>query len=236
MANLCENMEYQLKRSKRKTISISFDKEAKLIVRAPEWVPLAEIEAFLIKKAEWIEATRRRLLRQKKEELSTRLRLENGDEVPYLGKKLVLTVIREDRKSGRVKRVDERLLLFVPYAADHEYCRGQLEKWFRKEASVVIGRRARLFADLLSVSYKDIRIKDQKSCWGSCSAQGNMNFNWRIMMAPQEVCDYVILHELCHLRFMDHSREFWELMGRICADYKRRRAWLKENASELYLL
>lgn len=160
--------------------------------------------------------------------------LENGDILYYLGDKKTLTVIREPRTRARVRGVKDRILMWVPYEADFAYKKEQLEKWYRKEAFAIISRKAEEFAGLLSADFKMIRIKDQKSRWGSCSSKGNLNFNWRIIMAPEVVCDYVIIHELCHLVFMDHSAHFWNLVESICPDYRQCKKWLKEKGNLLY--
>lgn len=226
---------YQLIRSKRKTLSVSFDQNIHLIVKAPMWVSRKEIEAFLTEKEEWITATKKRLKNARQKELLTRLQLENGDVTGYLGEKLSLTVIREERTRTKIKRFENRLLLWVPCEADYDYRRKQLEKWYRKEAFSVISRKTAEYAGMLGVSFEKIHIKDQKSRWGSCSGMKNLNFNWRILMAPEEVCDYVIIHELCHLRFMDHSVNFWELVSEFCPEYQQRKAWLKEHGKDLYV-
>lgn len=160
--------------------------------------------------------------------------LENGDILYYLGDKRVLTVIREPRTRAKVKGVMDRILMWVPYEADFAYKKEHLEKWYRKEAFAVISRKAEEFARLLSVDFETIRIKDQQSRWGSCSSKRNLNFNWRIIMAPEPVCDYVIIHELCHLVFMDHSANFWNLVESICPDYRQYKKWLKEKGRRLY--
>lgn len=227
-------IEYQLIRSRRKTITISFDKACNLVVKAPMWVPKSRIEAFVKEKEEWILATKIRLMRAKEESEKTRLSLENGDELYFLGDKRILGVIREDRKRAKVVCAKGRILLYVPYDADYEYKREQLEKWYRKEAATLLAEKAEEFAEILQVSYADIRIKDQKSRWGSCSSKGNLNFNWRIVMAPEPVCDYVVIHELCHLVHLDHSAKFWKLVESICPDYEQYKKWLKVNGAGLY--
>lgn len=227
-------MDYQLIRSKRKTIAISFDENCQLIVKAPIWVGKSRIEAFLSEKAEWIEATRTRLLRAKEEASKTRIKLENGDILYFLGEKRNLSVIREERIRGKVVSSMGRIVLHVPYEADYAYKREQLERWYRKEAQQMIAEKAAEFAGRLKVSYEDIRIKDQKSRWGSCSSKGNLNFNWRIIMAPETVCDYVIIHELCHLVYLNHSEKFWSLVESICPEYKQYKKWLKDYGSRLY--
>lgn len=227
-------IDYQLIRSKRKTITLSFDEECNLLVKAPMWVSKSRIESFVKEKEEWIKATRIRLIRAREEKIKSRLQLENGDELYFLGEKRTLRVIREDRKRAKVVCAMDNLLLYVPYDADYEYKRDQLEKWYRKEASIILTEKAEEFAEKLQVSYADIKIKDQKSRWGSCSSKGNLNFNWRIVMAPEPVCDYVVIHELCHLKYLDHSPRFWNLVERICPDYEQYKKWLKINGAGLY--
>lgn len=228
-------MQYQLIKSKRKTIAISFDRDGNLVVKAPYFVRKYEIEAFLLEKSEWIESTRIRLMRAGEEEKKLRLKLESGDELYYLGEKKILTVVREERKRAKINCVMDRLLLYVPYEADYTYKKEQLEKWYRKKAAEVLEDKANAFAGRIGVCFKDIRIKDQKSRWGSCSSKGNLNFNWRIIMAPEPVCDYVVIHELCHLVYMNHSEDFWRLVFTYCSEYKQCRKWLKENGKRLYL-
>lgn len=227
-------MQYKLIRSKRKTISISFDDDVNVIVKAPNWISKAQINSFVSEKEDWIIATRVRLINAKRSELKERLQLINGDELPFLDGKLMLTVIREGRKTGKVKQIQNRLLMWVPYDADYELKRSLVEKWYRKQAAELISQKTYQFANQLGVQYKDISIKDQKSRWGSCSSKGNLNFNFRIMMAPEKVCDYVIWHELCHLVHMNHSEAFWKLVSSNCSNYKISRQWLKENVKKLY--
>lgn len=227
-------MQYILTRSKRKTIAISFDGDGNLCVKAPFRVSKRVIESFLDEKKEWIEATAVRLKNQRIKEAAERMQLDNGDVLFYLGEALTITVIRENRQRGKVVRVNDRLILTVPYAADYEYKKNLLEKWFRREAAEVLQRKAAEFAKLLSVSYEDIKIKDQKSRWGSCSSKGNLNFNFRIIMAPEKVCDYVVKHELCHLVYLDHSEAFWSLLTSMHPETAECRRWLKENSKKLY--
>lgn len=163
------------------------------------------------------------------------LKLENGDALFYLGEKRTLTVIREERKRARVVSALNRLILYVPYEADYEYKRKELEKWYRKEAAVVLENKAAGYAQQMHVYFKELHIKDQKSRWGSCSSRGSLNFNWRILMAPKPVCDYVLIHELCHLNHMNHSKDFWQMVERYCPEYKQYKLWLKENIRQLYL-
>jgi len=108
-----------------------------------------------------------------------------------------------------------------------------LKKVFVKIARETINERLSFYSRIIGVTYNDVRIKEQKTRWGSCSKKGNLNFNWRIIMAPPWVTDYVIIHELCHLRFLDHSKRYWSMVESYMPDYKKARQWLKENGAKL---
>ena len=226
-------MNYQLIKSNRKTIAISFDRDGNLVVKAPLCVGNRDIEDFVRQKSEWIEATALRLKRAREKEAALRPRLQNTDALPYLGDTRILTVICEDRQRAKVISVPGRLILHVPYEADYEYRRSALEQWYRRQAQIVIGEKAREFAALLSVSYGAVRIKDQRSRWGSCSGKGNLNFHWKLILMPPEVLDYVVVHELAHRKEMNHSERFWRIVGSFLPDYKECRKWLRENGRKV---
>ena len=113
--------------------------------------------------------------------------------------------------------------------------RDALEKRYREAARSYFPERVQYYAAILQVTYGNITIRDQKTRWGSCSSRGNLNFNWRLMLAPPRVLDYVVVHELCHRKHMDHSPAFWQEVGDILPDYKALRKWLKDNGSTLIL-
>jgi len=103
----------------------------------------------------------------------------------------------------------------------------------RRDAGELIKSRVAYWAARLGLGYSRVFIKEQRSRWGSCSSAGNLNFNWRLAAAPPEVLDYVVIHELCHLREMNHSRRFWALVAQACPDHKVRRRWLRDNGRAL---
>lgn len=103
----------------------------------------------------------------------------------------------------------------------------------RQQAREIISARAAHWAGLLGVKYNRIAIKSQRSLWGSCSRKGNINFNWRLAAAPAQALDYVVIHELCHLREMNHSRKFWAHVAQACPDFKQHRRWLRLNSAGL---
>ena len=108
-----------------------------------------------------------------------------------------------------------------------------LEARYRELARAVIGQRVSYFAAKMGVTYGRISIRDQKTRWGSCSGRGNLNFNWKLVLMPPEVLDYVVAHELAHRKQMNHSPLFWAEVGRVLPDYESRRRWLKEHGKEV---
>lgn len=110
-----------------------------------------------------------------------------------------------------------------------------LEKRYRQAAKEYVPKRVDYYASVLGVSYERIRIAEQKTRWGSCSSKGTLSFNWKLMLAPPKVLDYVVVHELCHIKEMNHSPRFWKLVEEIMPDYKEYRTWLKENGNTLQL-
>ncbi len=174
-------MEYELRRSRRKTLAVYTDKEGRLIVRAPYSVTDREIERFL--------------------------EIREKDIQIYLEKQM------EKRKSLE----DVRVL------SDEEILR------LKENAAKVITQRVVTLSERLGISYGRIGIRLQKTRWGSCSAKGNLSFNAVISIMPEEIMDYVIIHELCHRIEMNHSGRFWSLIGDAIPDYREKRKWLKEN-------
>jgi len=103
----------------------------------------------------------------------------------------------------------------------------------RKQAGELIRARVKCLGAALGLEYGKVFIKDQRTLWASCSRSKNLNFNWRLAAAPAEILDYVVMHELCHLREMNHSKRFWGLVREVCPDYKARKKWLKDNGMAL---
>lgn len=148
--------------------------------------------------------------------------------VPYLGSSLQL-VPQPDRK--RPHRVGEQLL--TPPRISHEL----LERWYRRSARNEITLRLDAITRTLDVRYRKLQIRNQRTRWASCSPDtGTLSFNWRLLLAPLEILEYVIWHEVCHLLIPNHSRAFWQLVERHCPDYRTHTRWLREHGPTLDLV
>lgn len=133
------------------------------------------------------------------------------------------------------RKVLSRLSALPVLSPEEEAQARILEKQLRKKARELFVSRAAYYREFTGGSYTSIAVRDQKSRWGSCSSKGTLSFNYRLVLAPPEVLDYVVVHELCHLTHMDHSKEFWSMVASILPDYKIRRKWLKDHGQELTL-
>jgi predicted metal-dependent hydrolase len=190
--------------------------EVVLPARAPERAAASAVSEL----RPWIE---RRL--DEARELRAHIAARGGT-VPYLDSSLVL-VPQPGRT--RVHRAGERLL--VP-AGDP---RPALERFYRRAARVEIATRVDRATCLAGSDYSDLSIRAQRTRWASCSAEGRMSFNWRLLLAPERVLEYVVWHEVCHLQVLDHSPRFWALVERYWPSYREERAWLRHNGGALVL-
>lgn len=153
---------------------------------------------------------------------------ENGTVLPFLGKDYFLEIRRYlSYKKPGVKLEGDRLVVLTA-ATQEAVIERAVKQWYVQQARKIILERVAHYQSLLQEPVGSIRIKDVRSRWGSCSSKRNLNFNWRLVMAPMEVLDYVVVHELCHLKEMNHSKNFWKLVEDILPDYKRQREWLKD--------
>lgn len=221
-------MDYTLVRSKRKTISIIVAQDASVVVRAPLRAPRREIDGFVELKREWILEKREAALRRA--EAHRPLEFTSGEPLPYLGRTLMLAV---SGSAGRVKAVGGTLLLPKAGLAG---AAGLIARWYAERAREVIGLRVAHYAELTGISPVSVSVTGARGRWGSCSAGGRLNFAWRLVMAPVDVIDYVVAHELAHIEHPNHSRAFWARVGEIMPDYKAKREWLKRNSGILKLL
>jgi len=223
--------DYTVRRSARsKNIRITVGREG-VVVSLPERVAERHAHAFVRERAQWIE---RSLAKLHAEEAAVTARsLSDGSTVPYLSDELTLRVL--EGPSGRVHlTAGGELRVHVPSGSREEVA-AALERWYRKQARAEIKARLDAVVARNGTSYKRIAIRDQRTRWGSCSTSGTISFNWRLMLAPEAVLDYVIEHEAAHIEVRDHSKRFWSLMDRRVDDWKESRTWLRRNGGMLRL-
>ncbi len=151
-----------------------------------------------------------------------------GDTVPYLG--AALRLVAEPGRTRVHRRADA---LLVP--ADAAQRGPALERWYRRRAAAEIAPRLDRACAISGLAYTGLTIRGQRTRWASCSRTGAMSFNWRLLLAPEPVLDYVVWHEVCHLEVMDHSPRFWGLLAHHCPDYREQARWLRRHGATLVL-
>lgn len=215
-------------RSRRKTLALIVRSDGSLEVRAPLRLSRAEIQAFVESKAAWIARQRARL--SAADPPPARIGYANGSRLWLLGQSLRIEYTRST--SGTIRAAGQCIL--IP-ARMQSNAGAALESWYRAQARRVIRQRADYYAGKHGLRYSGIRISAARSRWGSCGVNNRLNFPYRLVMAPIEVIDYVVVHELVHTVERNHSRAFWAKVAEILPDYRLEREWLKRNGRWLDL-
>lgn len=185
-----------------------------------------EPESFLRENAAWVLEKTRKYKRFR--EAAPERTFEVGEMFPYLGEEYELAVEPRPRAA-----VEDGVIRLRRNAVEQSSIKRALENFYRRSARDHFEARADRFASEMGVTYEKIEIRNQRTKWGSCSTSGTLGLNWRLMMAPPEIVDYVVVHELAHLRESKHNREFWTLVAEHDSAYKQHADWLEENSSEL---
>lgn len=225
------NIEFEVTYSKRKTITILVAASGKVSVRAPHNLTQEMVVNRVKGKAKWII----KKLNEVKDihPLPAEKEFISGELFMYLGSNYPLLLdIDEELTKPVVRLLGGRFIVQTP-AWDKKIISDAMECWYRNKAREQISERIEYYQPWINAKPNRVTIKNQKKRWGSCSSRGNLNFNWRIIMAPAEVIDYVVVHEMCHLIHLNHSRNFWELVASILPDYKDRKGWLRKNGASL---
>lgn len=215
-----DGLEYDLLRSKRKTIAVTVRAGGVVEVRAPRWVPQGQIEDFLAQKRGWIDAHRAQMLRMADERSA--FRVEPGAALPLLGREVPVLAGERPAFDGAAFRLDPA-----------RPGKPQMIGLYRAIARRIIGERVELYAPLVGVRPAGLRITSASTRFGSCSGKNSLNFTWKLVMAELPLVDYVVVHELCHIREHNHSARFWAEVERVLPDYRERERWLKAFAARL---
>jgi len=222
---------YRIRRSKRALHArILVDADGVEVV-VPNHFPLRNVEPFVQEKRPWIERTLRRM--RESEEQFPPARLCDGGEVSYLGERLSLAVrVEPSRTRAHVSRRGSELIVRL---GPETPLRSALEAWYRRRARIEVAPRLDAAVERAGRGYRSLQIRGQRTRWASCSTSGAMSFNWRLLLAPAEIVDYVVEHEVAHLDVQDHSSRFWRLMESRCPEWRVHEAWLRRHGHALRL-
>lgn len=225
-------------RSARRTRTITLTVlPAEVTVRVPDKMLTGEIERLLQRRQAWVLRT---LEAQRVRATAPPAVTPDTAATVWVQGVTRRIVLRSTPGRGRaqihVQRQGEDVMLEGPVESLHDAAaRTAIRGWLQALARTELEQRTQRWASTLGLQYRTIRLKDQKTRWGSCSSKGNLNFNWRLIMAPPDVMDYIVIHELCHLREMNHSTRFWSLVQAACPTYRQSRTWLRHHGRTLTL-
>lgn len=214
--------------SRTKTASLKVEDGVVMVV-VPKKLDIAKIEKLVADKHAWI--INKIALHGNATPASDK-QYVSGEAFPYLGRNYRLKVL--DADLAPTKLINGRITVSVPNSPQkHHYIRRYLVNWYKCNAEKKVREKVRRYEKLVGVETGVVRIKEFKSRWGSCTPYGDLEFNWVIVMAPNRIVDYVVVHELCHLLHHDHSPQFWKEVERVIPDYLECKEWLKVNGHGL---
>ena len=234
-----ETIEYTIRESQRaRRISLRIDPRNGLQIVLPAGVKQNDFSNILRERQRWILKHLKRMEAQ--QPIATEQGYISGITMPYLGKELRLDIENgSKRKRTHIRQADDALYIRLGQGINIKQeqleIRAALEHWYRQQAKAYLPARTAELAHKHGFEYGRITIRNQKTRWGSCSDKRNLNYNLRLMMTPPAAIDYIIIHELCHLRHLNHSRKFWDLVKHYCPEYKQWVTWFKENSARLVI-
>ncbi|MEY4099083.1 MAG: hypothetical protein RL300_254 [Pseudomonadota bacterium] len=227
---------YEFKRGQRRTIGFSVGPHG-LAVRAPKWVPLYEVDAALQEKSAWILRKLQEVRERHERQAEHRMDWRDGAAMPYLGQTLVLKLDPGHgfAAAGAELAVGEHptliLRLSLPHHASPDQIRDMVQAWLMRQARQLFQERLDHFAPLLGVHWKKLALSNAGTRWGSARVDGSIRLNWRLIHFSNSVIDYVVAHELSHLREMNHSPRFWDTVQSVVPNYAALRHQLKNEAA-----
>jgi len=218
-------MEYKVIRKKRKTLGIKISAGGELFVYAPTYVSIKTIENILVKRKEWIEEAKNKIKKY-----------VHGDRILFLGKEYKINLIKTQDKNINIEFDASK---FNVYIYEENSCcindkiKDLLYSKHKEDFFHMINHRINILSEKMSVKPNKVSVRYQKTIWGSCSGDDNISINFKLALAPLDVVDYILIHELCHILHKNHSKEFWMAVQSFMPDYREKRKWLKTNSCNL---
>ncbi len=223
-------MPYVVKRSSvARHVRLEIKDEAGLTVIIPKNCELDTVDEVLRSKSRWILNKMDRYTQMA--QVLEKGNLSFGDTVPYLGRELRVISCQGIGSCRMIELRGQTLLVHGNgESPDLDF---MLERWYRGQAAKILKQKIDLFAGSLGLGYKKLVIRGQKTRWASCSHNGTLSFNWRLIMAPEPVVDYVVIHEVTHLKEMNHTKRFWAIVAEHCHTWRQEKKWLNDHGLEL---
>jgi predicted metal-dependent hydrolase len=247
-------LNYRLKRSSRRTIGFTIDGTG-LAITAPRWVTIGAIESAIAEKEKWISKKLTEWQTRVEQRVLPKIEWKDGAQIPYLGQTITVMMSAAPGTTGKSatqpqfnidtgvlwlglperanERADGRANKPADEPADVQQIRDRVQRWLHVKAMEVFGQRLPIYAAALGVEFRAYALSSAATRWGSCSSEGKIRLNWRLIHFPVHIIDYVVAHELAHLREMNHSPRFWNTVESIFPDFREARHTLKHHPPEL---
>jgi predicted metal-dependent hydrolase len=223
-----EPLHYQLERRQRRTVGLKITADG-LVIHAPKRISQSHLESLIVLKAEWI----RKKLSALQENKLPDFRWQDSEQLLLLGSLITLSV-RQDTRAKAVEYLPGMLQLALPNPDDTNLIERKVLQWYKKHALSDFARRLEIFSAKLGVTMPKLLLSNAKSRWGSCNSRKEVRLNWRLLQAPPHIINYVVCHELAHLKEMNHSVKFWQVVASIFPDYKAAEKELKSLSAQLH--
>ena len=215
--------------NRKKTASIKIEQGVVQVI-VPQNLPQKEIDDLLKQKSDWI---RQKLIIQQSVPVSKPKEFVSGESFSYLGRNYRLKVLTGDLQPVKLKQGYLQVTVPMEQKSDQALIRKLLQDWYLDRASDKLEQKSIKYSEQMGVQPTKIKVKEYKSRWGSCNSRGEISYNWKIIMTPHRIVDYLVVHELSHLIHHNHSKQYWNQVRSIVPDYQDRRDWLKTNAGSL---
>jgi predicted metal-dependent hydrolase len=223
-----EPLQYQLERRQRRTVGLKITPEG-LVIHAPKRISQSHLESIILIKADWIQ---KKLTSLKSNQVAT-MTWQHGEQLLLLGNTITLNVAHNAR-SKMPAYASGQLHIAMPNPQDTSSVARKVKQWYLKEAYMDFARRLALFSAKLGVTTPTLFLSNAKSRWGSCNSRREIRLNWRLLQAPPHMINYVVCHELAHLKEMNHSARFWQVVESLYPDYKQAEKELKTLSAALH--
>lgn len=223
-----DQLHYQLERRQRRTVGLKITENG-LVIHAPKRISQSHLESIIVLKADWIRKKLETLIENKMPEMQWR----HGETLLFMGNTVTLAV-EHDIRSKAVEYEPGVLQLAMPNHHDQTLIARKVIQWYKKQALVDFTRRLEIFSSKLGVSFTSFNLSNAGSRWGSCNSRKEIRLNWRLLQAPPHIINYVVCHELAHLKEMNHSAKFWATVASIYPDYKLAEKELKALSANLH--
>ncbi|MDB5776402.1 MAG: metal-dependent hydrolase [Herbaspirillum sp.] len=224
-------LDYVLQRSKRRSIGFLINDDG-LRVTAPKWAAISEIEKAIHEKQRWIFSKLHERRERSARRLQPPMQWRDGATLPYLGQDISLRIRTAQNMGVRYEPDTRELIIGLPEGAGEQQLKDRVQGWLQTQARLLFAERLPIYAEKLSATYHSFALSSATTQWGSCTADGKIRLNWRLMHFALPMIDYVIAHELSHLREMNHGPKFWATVQSIFPEFESAKKALRDSAQE----